>query len=259
MKKRQKINLKSAIELYRSIYKEMYTVAYAITGNDRTAESALANAMLMELQSEENLEQAAFANVKQIALGLVKTNPGELNFDCLEPDFQNEDPLLEWIGGLKEEERRTIMLRYGCELSMRETAEALGKSVGYVREMMERIHTAGARFAVSKKRLNATFRKTCRSELENASFAPDYNSVIRAAELLNATGVKKGKIARPMRRAVSWLFAFIFMVALVAMLWLCTILFSYYRGVLREERQKEMEYQSVGAVHECVEVVYARF
>ncbi|MBQ3079948.1 MAG: sigma-70 family RNA polymerase sigma factor [Clostridia bacterium] len=240
-------NLKYIADLYRQLYREMFACAYAVTGNDRTAETALINAMCMRVSNDEDTAKNALENVKRCAVYILKTTPAEINYNCLEADFTNTDPFSEWLTGLKEEDRRAVMLKYGLGFKTREISGILAVSQQQVRSIFERIRQEGAKYHSSAKKMSSALKKLCQKEITGASFAPDYNSVIRAVEKLNESGEKKEKFINPIGRVVSWMIAIAAMGVMIAIIWMCAVMMGYYRDAIREEKIKDAQYREEAA------------
>jgi len=241
MKKKNGFNFRSMAFRYEEIYRDLFVYAYAITGNDRTAETALVSSMVLPISEHEDFEKAAFENLKRCAIETASNNAFDENFTCFDADFESMDSLNEWISEIADDEKRIILLRYGVELANREIAVALGSTYAKIRETVERLKAEGARHVKHGQKIVPALRKLSRKELEKTDASPDFNTLLRACENLLRTETEKSRKRKPMKRLVSWAFAAVAMIFLLSMIWISTVLISYFREAWREETGAKTE------------------
>ena len=227
MKKSEPITVKRLSEIYRSSYRKLFFMAYAVAGNERGAERALIQTMLSA--SPGDAEREIIRRAME-----VRSEGGEsVDFDCLIGGEDENDPLSDALCLMSEEDRRLVMLRCGLRLSVRETAEAVGIAPGRVRRRLERVFSelrASARCAEPERALS----RLCVKEMQASELAPDFGTVLRAAENQLSASAEPVKRVRRVRGTVSWISAIAALILLGIMLWVCAILLDYFRQTYQE-------------------------
>ncbi len=237
--------LKRMTEEYREIYNELFYIAYAVTGNDRAAEEALISVML-----DPSSVSDPRGRVTERALSIRSSAAAEQNFLCfLDSPTDTPNALADWLSGESDETRRCVMLKYGCSLSVSDIATATDMPSALVRRALLNARKSAERFSRGAEKALIAL---CAREISKNSFAPDFNSLLRAAE---AHGEAFGKNAarKPVKSAASWILAAVMLIALGIVIWMSAVMLDYYR-----EKNKELTPQTVGHVIIAREVRDAR-
>lgn len=233
MKKSEPITVKRISEIYRPIYRKLYFMAYAVTGNDRSAERALIQTMLLANRADAEKEIVRRAME-------ARSEAGEaVNFDCLTGDEDDGDAVTEALCVLSDEERRAVMLRYGLSLSVREIAEATDSTAGKVKKRLESALSEVSR-SVKAADAERMISRVCAKEISASQLAPDFGTVLRAAENQLSSSAEPVKKGRRIRGTVNWLTAVAALVILGVMLWACAILLDYFRQTYDETKSTQV-------------------
>ena len=233
MKKSEPITVKRLSEIYRASYRRLYFMAYAVAGNERAAERALIQTMLSAAPGDAERE------IVRRAMEARGEGEESVDFDCLIGGEDENDPISDALCLMSEEDRRLVMLKCGLKLTAREMAEVLGISPGRVKKRLERVFSeirASARCADTERALI----RLCAKEMQASELAPDFGTVLRAAENQLSASAEPVKRVRRIRGTVSWFSAIAALIVLGIMLWVCAILLDYFRQTYQETRSVQV-------------------
>ena len=233
MKKSEPITVRRISETYRPIYRRLYFMACAVTGNERSAERALIQTMLAAKPADAERE------IVLRAMDARSEGEEAVDFDCLSGDEDENSPIADALCALSEEDRRALTLRYGLRLSLREIGAALGIPAVRAKKRLERAleeirRTSQCAFAERE------IARLCALEMASSRQAPDFGTVLRAAENQMSSAAEPVKRARKMRGTVNWLSAIAALVVLGVMLWVCAILLNYFRQTYNEPKATQV-------------------
>ena len=196
------------------MYKEMYTLAYAITGCESGANEILLSVMC--LTGTKLKRGRVIALIKKVALEY--ENEGEYAFECL-----NESEELELLTQTDDDTRRAAFLRFGCGLDIKQISRILDISLGNVRSKLnaaiECTKNCGGEKAI---------RRECIREIKRASNAPDAATIERALESrisqsnINTKHNYKNKL-------VNVITSVILLIIIGLLIWTGAVLADYFR------------------------------
>ncbi len=221
MKAQNGVSLRRMTEEYKEIYNELFYIAYAVTGNDRAAEEALIRVML-----DPSAVNDPRGRVTKTALSVRAASAAEQNFYCfLDSPTDAPNALADWLSGESDETRRCVMLKYGCFLSVSDIAVATDMPAALVRRALANARKSAERFT---RRPEKALASLCAREISKNSSAPDFNSILRAAEA-HGEAFNKNEARKPVKSAVSWVIAAVMLIALGVIIWLSAVMLDYYR------------------------------
>ena len=233
MKKSEPITVKRISQDYRPIYRRLYFMACAVTGNEKSAERALICAMLSARPDDAERE------IVRRAMEAKSEGEEAVDFDCLLGDEDENSPIADALCALGEEDRRALMLRYGLRLSAREISQAMGCAAGRTKRRLERALDE-IRRASQCAFAEREIARLCALEMSASRQAPDFGTVLRAAENQLSSAGEPVKRARRIRGTVNWLSAIAALVVLGVMLWVCAILLDYFRQTYNEPKPTQV-------------------
>lgn len=193
----------------RPIYYQLFSIAHAITGNCDQAEYCLQYAMLDCWSSgDANASHHGFREGLRssvIRAALKSASNEEYDWKGLQTDPDSDDPLAKLIAQEPAELQRLIALHYGCGLSPRRIAKAVGWD-------LDRVHTLLSRFeARTRRRLSGGDRRrfdvqvvrTVRSQLSQTNtMAPEMGSIFRTFQADAASIARPNRLPARILRAV---------------------------------------------------------
>lgn len=221
MDRKNKVNVRELMKEYQEHYRRLYYIACAVAGNDRAAERALVNIMISSAAVEAEKAIVPAAKQARHEMG------GETTFDCLLGE-EEADALSDRLACLPEEARRAVMLRFGLRLSLAEIAEIMRVPAGKVRRFLSQAQAEAAKCACGGDREKAIVR-LCQKEMEENELAPDFNTLLRAAEKQLDTAPEPRKRGLHLRQTANWATAVAMMLIVGMLIWCCAVLLDYYR------------------------------
>ncbi len=217
----------------RPYYKGLFNMAHAICGNYEVAEYAVQSAMLEVFRrgsprSRAGLRETLRAQVRAMALEQARLlDDAELTWDGFREDAiegAGGDPVLQAASQETLEDRRTLMLRYGCGLRAREIARLLGVPAAQVSGVLTSFTRRLKRRLPPREhaRLERLAVQSARAWLKRQDAGvPDAGAVYRSleAELMEAGGGTH-RVSRVVGRVATILVALL----LAALFWLLMVL-----------------------------------
>lgn len=183
----------------RPVYQELFGMAHAITGNYDRAEYCLQRTILegflrrRRFRSARGFRESLKSDMRRIALagGMEER---ELTFDAFAQSVLGgpaADPMRRLIEQEDAAMRRLIMLRYGCELSARLSARAVGMPGKQGETLLARFEKRAKRRldSAQRARIEGRLQDICREELLSGA-APDAGAVLRTFEAEAAGALK---------------------------------------------------------------------
>ena len=197
---------------YKGIYREMHTLAAAVTGSERAAEETLMHVILTTGKNPGR--RRALEKTKLAALDYAHAGDAGM-YECFEDDAYLSE---------EDEEVRRVAFLHGCGLSAGETARALHLKPGRVRMQLKR---AFARIKSGDKR--RTLAAMAAREMKESAGAPDYDTFTRALENRLALSESEEGGNEAASHAVSGIISIIMLLIIGFLIWVSVILLDYYR------------------------------
>lgn len=212
----------------RPLYNELFSMAHVICGNYEQAEYALSSVILAgwnnrrHFRSERGFRENMRADLRRIALAQTHEN-AEMTWEPR--PAQDEDGMAPSLASIQEDTEvvRAVMLRYGCELSVREVARVTGRTRRQTEQLLNRfLRRFRRRQDDHSAKPEALIQEMCREELACEAEAPDIGAVFRTFEAEATQNYRPGK------RLAGRVAAFCAYIALILLLacaiWLCSAL-----------------------------------
>ena len=210
----------------RPVYHQLFNMAHAITGSASRAEYCLQYALLDCWEGGENSHRGLRDALKRSVVRAALKNTAEdaPDWDALQTDAEDPDPMRRMIAIESTEVRRILALKHGCGLSSARIAKLTGSDAGRVKQLIDRFE------ARVRRRLNPSERRkydilihhAVRSYFAEASaLAPEMNSVFRVFQADAADIKKPGRLPA---RIAKWVFALILAVICIAAFWFAAVL-----------------------------------
>ena len=171
----------------RPLYHELFSMAHVICGNYQQAEYALGSVILMGWNSRRHFRSARGfrenmrADMRRIALSRVDPAT-EITWEINDPGDGDSAPCL---AAIDEDPAviRTVMLRYGCGLSMKEVSRVMGQPRRQTEQTLRRfMRRFRRRMGGSAAKIEAIIQEMCREELAGGAEAPDIGAIFRTFE-----------------------------------------------------------------------------
>ncbi|MBE5766652.1 MAG: sigma-70 family RNA polymerase sigma factor [Clostridiales bacterium] len=203
-------------------YRELFRVAYAITGNAELAEVALIKALNTALSASEGKASMREVFMRAVADSAFSQHSHldddtyPLNFSCFEIAEESDD-IGAWLSAQKSEIRRILFLRFGCRLGLSSISRATGISRQEAKNILTQAQANFSR-ALSDIPFDRAIADHARQEmLRTDVYAPDPGSILRTCEA-NSRPAEKSRISvsRILRTVIGVLFALV----LAVMFWL---------------------------------------
>jgi DNA-directed RNA polymerase specialized sigma24 family protein len=171
----------------RPLYHELFSMAHAICGNYERAEYALSSAILAgwnnrrHFRSARGFRESMRADMRRIAVSQI--DPGaEITW---EPRASADADSVPRLAQLQETPAilRTVMLRYGCGLSVKEISRAMEQPRRQTEQTLRRfMRRFRRRLGDSAAKPEALIQDMCREELADGAEAPDMGAIFRTFE-----------------------------------------------------------------------------
>lgn len=231
MKKNTNVSIRLIESAYKSKFKYLFSCAYLITGNERTAESILMKEMLSHPMPEEKDFEAILENIKYNSIKSVSKEDAAL-FSFSGDMTGIASPLSEWILTLDEKKARTIVLRYALDLSVKEISAVTGDSAEKIKAILERAKVRA--FSQIKgrkggKSSSSLIRQAASEVIESACFPPDFNALLRSIERIIEDKNASSQRSFSVKPVISWLITAILMVFITLVIWMSVVLIDYLR------------------------------
>ena len=213
---------------WRPLYNEMYTLCLAVTGSQRYAREALAEAMIR--QPEKPSRRKALADCREASLRYA------LESACDAADCLSSAP---GVDTQSSQVRRCAFLHYGCQLTVGQIAKVLRVKRRSVRPMLKSA-LASLQAGNAEKRAR-TLKKLCAAELRLGADAPDEETFRYALEkrLRLKSEAEEVGTSGGGKRLFSWLAAVVTLAFICFAIWLGSLVLNYYHEKRMEDRQPE--------------------
>jgi|GEM_PF-6453068 len=143
---REEREIQSFIKRLRPSVRYFYRASYAITADRQMAEYVLGEALVRAYMRDVapagslGFRDSVLAVIRECALERLEAEPSEGEWDGFSPDPDRHDRLGELIAQERLEVQRMSVLRYGCAMTVRETAQLLNTTPERVQDELNRSH-----------------------------------------------------------------------------------------------------------------------
>ena len=197
----------------KPVYRELFGMAHAISGNYEQAEFALQRAILegftsrRRFRSARGFRDSLRSDMRKICLSM-SGKSREATWTAFSQSALNgpsADPMRRLVEQEDESMRRAIMLRYGCGMNARQIARAMGITPGQADVMLTKFEKRVKRKLDSAQRahLETRLADICREELAESPAVPDLGAVFRTFEAEAAGTIKPGRfVSKALTRAL---------------------------------------------------------
>lgn len=235
MKKNKTISIRLIESAYKDKFKSLFTFAYLITGNERTAESILLKAILQNPMPEERDFEDIFSSVKDMAMKAA--NPDDSALFGFSGDMSIVTlPLSEWMLTLDEKRVRILVLRYWLDLSVKEICQVTGERAEKVRSVLDRGKARARNDQKGQKSSLAALKAACKEVGATACFPPDFSAVIRSIERIIEDQNAEAQRSFSVKPVLSWLVTGVLMLFIAVIIWMSVVLIDYFRKPVQAVR-----------------------
>lgn len=227
----------------RPLCRELFGMAHAICGNYELAEYAMQRAILEGFhrtgrsKSRIGIRENMRGLVRRIAYEqTLLIDDAELTWDGFQADKidgAGEDQVLRLAASEEVDVRRMLVLRYGCQMRVREIAHLVGASPKQVSSALDRFERRlGRRLAARQHmRVEAMISRSAREALSREPNAPDAGAVFRSFEAEASQPEGRPRVAL---RALNGVLAIVLALVCVVIFWVVAVLIQSPESRLEE-------------------------
>ena len=232
MKKTREISIHLIESAYRDIFRSLFSAAYMITGNERTAESVVMKIMLKYPAPDDKDYNELIECVKEDSLKAASAE--DSSFFSFSGDLTNvSSPLTEWILTLDERKARVLVLKYALNLSIKEIASVTGESAERIKAVLDKGKVRSYQETKNAKTASSVLRKACMNALNFSCYPPDLSAVIRSIERIMEEKNAAASRSFSVKPVLSWLITGVLMIFIAVIIWMSVVLLDYFREPYR--------------------------
>jgi len=225
---------------HKPFYQGLYSVAYVISGNERKSNEIILGVMLSNPYPDATDAKILYESVKDAAVHSSKPEDGEY-FSFSGAVSETLTPLSEALLSFSDEENRIFLMRFALNLSIRDISSVTGKKSAQISETLIQYTNYAVSFVKTDKAASGALRRAAYEMMDMVSIAPDYNALIRSAEVLTEKSKTPAQYKRKIKSLLSMIFALLFLTAAAVIIWLTVLFADHYRSEYVKPRETETE------------------